>query len=85
MQQHDLIHGTIAMPDGKVVMGKLWGLYQGRKDGFEVREHDPLEAFWLDGGEFTEAEYNEHGDYVMDMVAQHGTLEMCEPADNVEW
>lgn len=82
---HDLIHGTIAMPDGRLVKGKLWGLYQGRKDGFEVREDDPLEAWWVDGDEFTHEEHEEHGDYVMDMVAQHGTLELCEPDDAAEW
>ena len=82
---HDLIYGTIKMPDGKQVKAKLWGYYQGRKDGFEVRENDPLEATWVDGDEFSHAEHEEHGDYVMDMVAQFGRLELCEPDEAVDW
>ena len=86
MSDYDLIHGVIDMPDNAAkVRAKLWGVYQGKKDGFEVRNHDPLEAEWVDGCTFTEADYEKHGDYVMDMVATCGLLELCEPDDAVEW
>lgn len=81
----DLIYGTVELPDGRQCEGKLWGINHRPPDGFEIRHDDPLECLWVDGTDFSDQEYDDWGDFIMDYLFDHGKFEPWEPDYEGPW
>ncbi len=86
MSAHDLIYGTVTLPDGRQCNAKLYGVNHPAPDGFDMRENDPLEIEWVDGTELNDDDYHAMvgentflHEFVTDELLASGKFEAWEP------
>lgn len=83
----DIIYGDITLPDGRICKATLRGSNYPNtfwEPGyFDVDEEDPLEVVWIDNTDFTDADYEQFQDFIVDWLFEHGKFEAetYEPED----
>lgn len=83
----DIIYGDVPLPDGRICKATLKGCYYSRTwddpSSFEINEKDPLEVVWIADTNFTDADYNEFQDFIMNYLLEHGEMELNPPEQEV--
>ena len=80
-----IYYGDVPLPDGRICQAKLYGAEYPNtfwEPGYyDIREEDPLKVTWMDGVEFTEEEYTEFEEYIIEWLLKHGSYESWTPDD----